>query len=101
MLLDDSLEHLGGAIPVPDAIRVDDCYWSFPTNLQAIDLRSVDTAFTCEAKLLQSALQKGPGLEACLDGAAFGFGLVAAEKDMAFNVVDTQAINRCCQRVCV
>ncbi|SVC22200.1 uncharacterized protein METZ01_LOCUS275054, partial [marine metagenome] len=40
VLLNDSLQHVGCAGPVPDAIRVNDRYGSLLADLQAVSLGS-------------------------------------------------------------
>ena len=52
MLLDDPLQHIRSAIPVPGTVGVDNGDWSPLANLQTIGLGSIDTPRACKTQLL-------------------------------------------------
>ena len=66
VLLNDPLQHVGRAGPVPDAIRVNDRYRSLLADLQAVGLGPIDAALSNELEFNQPAFQIFPGLEALL-----------------------------------
>ena len=63
VLLDNALENLGRASPVPDAVRVNHGHWTLLANPQAVCLGAVNPALADQAKLVQAFLQIAPGLE--------------------------------------
>ena len=68
VFLNDPLQHVGRAGPVPDPVGVDDCYRSLLADLQAVGLGPVHAALPDETEFNQPAFQIIPRLEALLAG---------------------------------
>ena len=68
---------------VPDVVGPDDGDGPGLTHPQAIRLGSLDAPPLGQAELAEPGLEKGPGLEPALLGAALGLGLIAAQEDVA------------------
>jgi len=83
MLLNDSLQHRRIALAVPCPFRVYDCNRTTFADAEAVDFRAKDAALFRELQLFEPSLQERPCGEATLLLAAFRFGLIAAEKNMA------------------
>jgi hypothetical protein len=83
MFLDDSLQHRRIALSVPSTFRVDDCNRTTFADAQAVGFGAKDAALFGELQLFETPLQERPCGEATLLLAAFRFGLIAAEKNMA------------------
>ena len=83
MFLNDSLEHRRITFSVPRTFRVDDCNRTTFADAEAVGFGAKDAALLGELQLFETPLQERPCREATFLLAAFGFGLIAAEKDMA------------------
>jgi len=83
MFLNDSLQHRRITLSVPRTFRVDDCNRTTFADAEAVGFGAKDAALLGELQLFETPLQKRPCGEAALLLAALGFGLIAAEKNMA------------------
>ena len=83
MFLNDSLQHRRIALSVPGTFRVDDCNRTTFANAEAVGFRAKDAALFGELQFFETPLQECPCREATFLLAALGFGLIAAEKNMA------------------
>ena len=83
MFLNDSLQHRRIALSVPGTFRVDDGNRTTFADAEAVGFGAKDAALLGELQLLETSLQERPCGEAALLLAAFGFGLIAAEKNLA------------------
>lgn len=68
---------------VPGAFRIDERGGTIDAYAQAVGLGAQGSACTVKAELRESPFQKLPGLKPCRFVAAFGFGLIATEQDVA------------------
>lgn len=82
MLLNDSLEHRRVARAVPRALGINHGNWATLTDSKAVRFRAEDAAPIGKSQLLQTLLQKVPGGQPAFFLAAFGRGLIAAEKQV-------------------
>ena len=83
MFLNDSLQHRRITLSVPRTFRVDDCNRTTFADAEAVGFRAKDAALLRELQFFETPLQERPCREATFLLAAFGFGLIAAEKNMA------------------
>ena len=83
MLLNNPFEHGRIALAVPGAFRVHDRNRTTLADAEAVGFGAKDAALLGELQLFETPLQKRPCGEAALLLAALGFGLIAAEKNMA------------------
>ena len=91
MLLDDPFQHGRCTRVIPNTFRINYGDRSLRAYAQAIGLGPVHQRFrTCELQFLQAPFQIFPGFEAFLFGRAFWFGLVGAQKNMAFVFLQPQ-----------
>ena len=88
VLLDNPVEHVGIAGPVPGALRVDHRDRPALADPQAVGLRAQHAAPLGEAELLEAALQEAPGGKAPLLVAALRDRLIATEEDVPAGDVD-------------
>ena len=82
VLFDDPVEVLRSAARIPGPLGVDDGDRPFVADPQAVCLGSLDSALLREPQLLQPLLEVVPRFKRLLESAAFGLGLVTAEKDV-------------------
>jgi hypothetical protein len=83
MLLNNPFEHWGIALAVPHAFRVHDRNRTTLADAEAVGFGAKDAALFGELQLFETPLQKIPCGKATLLVAAFGFRLIAAQKDVA------------------
>ena len=83
MFLNDALQHRRIALAVPSPFRVYDCNWTTFADAETVGFRPKNAALFGELQLFEAPLQERPCDEATLLVAAFRFGLIAAEKNMA------------------
>lgn len=57
VFLNDALEYSWCAVPVPRALRVDECNRPVHAYLQAVSFAAIDTALTTKLQFIQAALQ--------------------------------------------
>ena len=83
MFLNDSLQHGRITLSIPSTFRVDDCNRTTFADAEAVGFGAKNAALLGELQLFETPLQERPRGEAAFLLAAFGFGLIAAEKNMA------------------
>jgi hypothetical protein len=83
MLLNNPFEHRRIALAVPHAFRVHDRNRTTLADAEAVGFGAKDAALFGELQLFETPLQKIPCGKATLLVAAFGFRLIAAQKDVA------------------
>ena len=83
MLLNNPFEHGRIAVAVPGAFRVHDRNRTSLADAEAVGFGAKDAALFREPQLFETPLQKIPCGKAPVLVAAFGFSLIAAEKDVA------------------
>lgn len=90
MLLQDGLQDLRRAVPVPGALGIDDCDRAAGADLEAIGLGPRHQGFgPHQSEFLQASLEEFPGLKTRLGDAALGLAGSAAEQDVALDGGDT------------
>ena len=99
MLLDHALEHLRCAVPIPDAIRVDERHRAAHADLETIRLGAVDAGIALQPEFYQAPLQKLPRGEARFLPGALGLRLVATEKDVTPDLLDAQVVQGLAQEL--
>ena len=83
MLLNDSLQHFRRARVIPRAFRINDGDGAALADAEAIGFGAKNQRLgTGQAEFLQAAFQKTPRGQAVFLGAALGFGLVGAQKNV-------------------
>jgi hypothetical protein len=82
MFLNDPLQNGRIAFAIPGTFRVYDRDRTTFADAEAIGFGAKDAALFGELQLFETSLQKIPCGKAALLVAAFGFRLIAAEKDM-------------------
>lgn len=77
---------------IPNAFRINDGDRSVQADAQAVRLGAVNFRVGAggESELLEAAFEKFPGRQPGIFGAAFGFGLVRAEEDVALDFLDAE-----------
>ncbi len=83
MFLNDSLEYGRITLAVPSPFGVDDRNGTAFADAEAIGFGAKDATLLGELQLFETPLQERPRGKAALLLTAFGFGLIAAEKNMA------------------
>ena len=83
MFLNDALDDRRRHRVIPRAIRIHHGNRPRFADAQAVGFGAKDAALFGELQLLETPLQKIPCGKATVLVAAFGFGLIAAEKDVA------------------
>ncbi len=99
LLLDDALEDLRRASPVPDALGVDERDRALLADLQAVRLGAVDAARSNQAEFDEAALQEFPGFQAFRFARTLRLGLIAAEEDVAARFAHAELLQGPFQRV--
>jgi len=93
MLLDDPLDHFRRDRVIPGSFRVDHRYGTLLADAQAIRLRSVNTLIAGQqTQLSQAPFQILPGFESCFLRRALRLGLIAAQKYVAADAANLQAL---------
>src|SRR5690606_5374452 len=82
VLLDDSLQHLGGTRVIPCSLGIYHGDRPLLADPQAVGFGAVDPPAPREAQLVEPTLQVVPGLQPGLERAALGFALIGAEEDV-------------------
>ena len=83
MFLNDAFEHRRITVAVPRSFRVHDRNRTTLADAEAVGFGAKDAAPLRELQLFEATLQKIPRRDATLLIAAFGFGLIAAKKNVA------------------
>lgn len=83
MFLNDALEDGWVAGVIPSAFGVDECDGALLADAEAVGFGAEGPAGADEAELGEAAFEVSPGFEGTGFVAAFGLGLIAAEKDVA------------------
>jgi hypothetical protein len=83
MFLNDAFEHRRITVAVPSPFRVHDRNRTTLADAEAVGFGAKDAAPLRELQLFEATLQKIPRRDAPLLVAAFGFGLIAAKKNVA------------------
>ena len=81
MFLYDALHRLRSDVMIPDAFGIDEGDGSALADAEAIGARTVD--LVQQAEFAQTPLEIVPSLDAFFAGAAFGLGLIGAQKNVA------------------
>ena len=92
MLLNNPLQDGGGTGVIPDALGINDRDGTMQADAQAIGLGAKDGRILArgQTQFLQPPLEKLPRLQAGFLGAALGFGLIGAEKNVARHLFNSQ-----------
>jgi hypothetical protein len=91
MFLYDPLQNRRVALAVPRTFGIDDRNRPPLADAETVGFRAKDAALFGELQLFEAPLQERPCDEATLLVAAFRFGLIAAEKNMAPRDSNTDA----------
>lgn len=95
VLLNDSLQHVGGTRAVPDPVGVDHRDRTVATNSKTTHLGALHIGvLASEIQLDQSALKLLPRLEALLRRATLRFRLLRAEKYMPLDPIKAWTLHR-------
>ena len=92
VFLNNPFEHRRIALAVPGAFRVHDRNRTALADAEAVGFRAKDAALFGELQLFETTLQKTPCGQAPVLVAAFGFGLIAAKKNVAAGDRDANAL---------
>jgi hypothetical protein len=95
MFLDDPLQNGRIALGIPDTLRIHDRNWTTFADAEAVGFGAKDAALLGEFQFFETPLQKVPCGKATVLVAAFGFRLIAAEKDVAPGDRHTDADRDC------
>lgn len=91
MLLDDFLKHLRGTGSIPNALGVNHRNRAIHAKPEAICLGPRNAPWSAEPQFVQSPLKIVPRGQSLVSSAAFGLGLIGADKDMPLDLVDVKA----------
>ena len=98
MLLDDPLQHFGGARAIPNGFRVHHGDGSLDAHAQAIDLAAINQRLRPgQVQIFEPALQILPGLQTLFLRRAMRFGLVGAQENVPPVFFQAQALDDRCQ----
>jgi len=94
VLLNDTLENLGRAGVIPDAVRINDGDRALLTNAQAVGFGAVDgrIAASSQAEFFKALFEVFPRREPGLFCAALWLGLIGAEEDVALDFAETECV---------
>ena len=93
MLVDDLLKDVRCARVIPDGIRVNHSYRSLGADSQAVGFGAEYLTYWFKLELFEPIFQVAPGNQAIVTLAALVFPLIAAEKNVPFDVVgDTELV---------
>jgi len=94
VFLEDAFDDFGGAGVVPGAVGVDDGDGALGAGAEAVGFGAEEVwgGAGGEAEFGDAAFEVVPGVDAGLFGAAFGFGLVGAEEEVAASGVEAEGL---------
>jgi len=88
MVLDDLFENFGGTGVVPHFVGINDGNGTIFTNAQAIGFGAEDASPLAKTQLFETAFEEVPGGKTGFFRTTFGFGLIAAEKNVPLDPID-------------